>query len=110
MENSLISVIVPVYNVEPYLRKCLDSIISQTYRNIEIIVIDDGSTDGCPQICDEYREKDGRVVVFHTENHGLSAAIMLTASGSCLWTQMTGWSRTSAAFLMRLQKNTERIW
>ena len=74
MENSLISVIVPVYNVEPYLRKCLDSIISQTYRNIEIIVIDDGSTDGCPQICDEYREKDGRVVVFHTENRGLSAA------------------------------------
>lgn len=74
MENSLISVIVPVYNVEPYLRQCLDSIISQTYRNIEIIVIDDGSTDGCPQICDEYRERDGRVVIFHTENRGLSAA------------------------------------
>ena len=74
MENSLISVIVPVYNVEPYLRQCLDSIISQTYRNIEIILIDDGSTDGCPQICDEYRERDGRIVVFHTENRGLSAA------------------------------------
>lgn len=74
MENSLISVIVPVYNVEPYLRQCLDSIINQTYRNIEIIVIDDGSTDGCPQICEEFRERDERVVVFHTENRGLSAA------------------------------------
>ena len=70
----MISIIVPVYNVEQYLRQCLDSIINQTYGNIEIIVIDDGSTDGCPQICDEYRERDGRVAVFHTENRGLSAA------------------------------------
>ena len=69
----MISVIVPVYNVEPYLRKCLDSILAQTYRDLEILVIDDGSTDGSGQICDEYK-KDERVRIFHTENKGLSAA------------------------------------
>lgn len=70
----MISVIVPVYNVEPYLRKCLDSILAQTYRDLEILVIDDGSTDGSGEICDEYVEKDERIKVFHTENRGLSAA------------------------------------
>ena len=70
----MISVIVPVYNVELYLRKCLDSIVNQTYRDIEILVIDDGSIDGCGRICDEYAEKDGRIRVFHTENRGLSCA------------------------------------
>ena len=68
----MISVIVPVYNVEPYLRKCLDSILGQTYRDLEVLVIDDGSTDGSGKICDEYK-KDERVRVFHTENRGLSA-------------------------------------
>ena len=70
----MISVIVPVYNVEPYLRKCLDSIVNQTYRDLEILVIDDGSTDGSGKICDEYAEKDERVKVFHTKNRGLSCA------------------------------------
>ena len=70
----MVSVIVPVYNVEPYLRKCLDSIVGQTYRDLEILVIDDGSTDGSGAICDEYAERDDRVKVFHTENRGLSAA------------------------------------
>lgn len=70
----MISVIVPVYNVEPYLRECLDSIINQTYCDLEILIIDDGSTDGSPQICEEYREKDERIRVFHTENRGQSAA------------------------------------
>lgn len=70
----MISVIVPVYNVEPYLRKCLDSILAQTYRDLEILIIDDGSTDGSGRICDEYGEKDNRIKVFHTENKGLSCA------------------------------------
>ena len=70
----MISIIVPVYNVEPYLRKCLDSIVGQTYRDLEILVIDDGSTDCSGKICDEYAELDGRIKVFHTENRGLSAA------------------------------------
>ena len=70
----MISVIVPVYNVERYLRKCLDSIVVQTYSNMEIFLIDDGSTDISGAICDEYEKKDRRITVFHTENHGLSAA------------------------------------
>lgn len=70
----LISIIVPVYKVEPYLRKCVDSILAQTYTNIEVILVDDGSPDGCPAICDEYRKQDERVVVIHQENGGLSAA------------------------------------
>jgi len=67
-------VIIPVYNVEQYLRQCLDSVIGQTYDNLEILIIDDGSTDGCRKICDEYAERDERIKVFHTENKGLSAA------------------------------------
>ena len=66
--------IVPVHNVELYLRKCLDSIIAQTYPNLEILIIDDGSTDGSGAICDRYIEKDGRIRVFHTKNRGLSCA------------------------------------
>ena len=73
-EAPLISVIVPVYNVELYLRKCLDSIVGQSYRDIEILIIDDGSTDGSGSICDEYAEKDERIRVFHSENRGLSSA------------------------------------
>lgn len=70
----LISVIVPVYNVEQYLSICIDSIINQSYRNIEIIIIDDGSTDRCSLICDEYSKVDDRITVIHQKNQGLSAA------------------------------------
>lgn len=70
----LISIIVPVYNVEPYLRRCLDSIINQTYTNLEIIVVNDGSTDSCPTICDYYAEIDERIRVIHKVNGGLSDA------------------------------------
>ena len=58
MYNPLVSIIVPVYKVEPFLNKCVLSILNQTYRNIEIILVDDGSSDKCPQICDEYEKKD----------------------------------------------------
>lgn len=70
----LISVIVPVYNSEKYLERCVDSILSQTYSNFEIILIDDGSPDNCPRICDAFAEKDKRVKVFHKENGGASSA------------------------------------
>ena len=69
-----ISVVVPVYNVEKYLEKCLNSIINQTYKNIEIIVVDDGSTDSCGQLCDEYAIMDKRIIVIHKKNGGLSDA------------------------------------
>lgn len=69
-----ISVIVPVYNVEPYLRRCVDSILGQTFTDFELILVDDGSPDNCPAICDEYAMKDSRVHVIHQENGGLSAA------------------------------------
>ena len=68
MEESLISIIVPVYNVESYLKKCVDSIINQTYQKIEVILVDDGSSDGCAQICDEYQDIDNRVRVLHKKN------------------------------------------
>lgn len=69
-----ISVIIPVYKAEPYLRECLDSVIDQTYTDLEIILIDDGSPDNCGAICDEYAEKDSRVIVIHKENAGVGAA------------------------------------
>lgn len=73
-DQPLISVVVPIYNVEAYLRRCVDSIIGQTYTNLEILLVDDGSPDSCPAICDEYAEKDPRVRVIHKENGGLSDA------------------------------------
>ena len=69
-----ISVIVPIYRVEAFLPACIDSILKQTFRNIEVILVDDGSDDGCPAICDAAAEKDARVQVIHQENQGLSAA------------------------------------
>lgn len=69
-----VSIIVPIYNVEKYLKTCLDSIVSQTYENLEIILVDDGSPDKCPQICDEYAAKDQRVTVIHQKNGGISKA------------------------------------
>lgn len=70
----LISVIVPIYNVEKYLRRCLDSLLAQTYKNIEVIMVDDGSPDNCGVICDEYVEKYGNFIAVHKENAGLGMA------------------------------------
>lgn len=74
MRTPLISVIIPVYNVEKYLRRCLDSVIAQTYQNLEIICVDDGSIDESGRICDQYAVRDARIKVIHQENQGLSAA------------------------------------
>lgn len=74
MEKPVVSVIVPIYNVEEYLDDCVDSVCKQTYENIEIILVDDGSTDSCPQKCDEWATKDLRIKVLHKKNGGLSEA------------------------------------
>ncbi|HHU48190.1 MAG TPA: glycosyltransferase, partial [Clostridiales bacterium] len=74
MFNPLVSIIIPVYNVEPYLEHCLESIINQTYKNLQIIIVNDGSTDNSPAICDKFAEKDNRIVVIHKKNGGVSSA------------------------------------
>lgn len=74
MDNPKISVIVPVYNVERYLRRCIDSILAQTFTDFELLLIDDGSKDSSGEICDEYAAKDSRIIVFHKENGGVSSA------------------------------------
>ena len=75
-------VIVPIYNVEPYLRKCLNSILAQSYQDYELILVDDGSLDHCPQICDEYAQKDNRIHVIHKKNGGLVSARQAGAAAS----------------------------
>lgn len=74
MTHPTISIVIPIYKVEEYLRECVDSVLNQTYQNFEVILVDDGSPDRCPEICDEYAKKDNRVVVIHKENGGLSDA------------------------------------
>ena len=74
MSQSLISVIVPVYNVKEYLNTCVESILNQTHENLEVILVDDGSTDGSGEICDSYAKTDTRVQVLHTKNGGQAAA------------------------------------
>lgn len=70
----MISIIIPIYNVEGYLSRCIDSVLNQTYKNLEIILVDDGSPDNCGKICDEYAKKDSRIKVIHKENGGVSSA------------------------------------
>lgn len=75
MDNLLkVSVIIPVYKVEKYLDKCVESVVNQSYKNLEIILVDDGSPDNCPQMCDEWAKKDNRIKVIHKENGGVSSA------------------------------------
>ena len=73
-DQPVISVIIPVYNVEKFLRECLDSVLAQSFSDFEVLLVDDGSTDGSGAICDEYVERDPRVRVFHRENRGQAAA------------------------------------
>ena len=70
----MISIIVPIYKVEKYLDKCVNSIINQTYKDLEIILVDDGSPDNCPKMCDAFAEQDSRIKVVHKQNGGLMSA------------------------------------
>lgn len=72
--NQLVSVVLPIYNVEKYLNRCIESVVNQTYSNLEIILVDDGSPDNCPQICDEWASRDRRIKVVHKANAGLGMA------------------------------------
>lgn len=74
MNNPLISIVIPVYKTEKFLNKCVESVVNQTYKNLEIILVDDGSTDNCPKMCDFWAEKDGRIKVIHKENGGAFSA------------------------------------
>ncbi len=74
MNNSLVSIIVPIYKVELFVDECISSLVSQTHSNIEIILVDDGSPDKCPEICDQWAKKDNRIKVIHKENGGVSSA------------------------------------
>ena len=93
--NPLISVIVPIYNVEKYLARCVDSIVNQTYKNLEIILVDDGSPDRCPQMCDDYAEKTAELRLFikKTEDFPMPEMqewLLLQESISALLTAMIG--------------------
>ncbi|MCI6652054.1 MAG: glycosyltransferase [Ruminococcus sp.] len=74
MQKDVITVVLPIYNVEKYLDRCLDRIVNQTYKNLEIILVDDGATDNCPSMCDEWAKKDSRIKVIHKKNAGLGMA------------------------------------
>lgn len=74
MKENMVSIVVPIYNIELYLLRCIDSILAQTFRNLEIILVDDGSPDACPRICEEYARKDARIRVIHKQNGGLVSA------------------------------------
>ena len=110
MDIPKISVIVPVYNVEQYLPRCIDSILNQTFTDFELLLIDDGSTDGSGAICDEYARKDSRIRVFHKENGGVSSARNLglyNAKGKYIaFIDADDWveSRSLPAFVKALEK------
>ena len=74
MRPGVVSVVLPIYGVEKYLDRCITSIVNQTYSNLEIILVDDGSRDNCPQMCDDWAEKDSRIKVVHKANAGLGMA------------------------------------
>ena len=98
MNSEKISVIIPIYQVEKYLEKCIHSIIAQTYRNLEIILVDDGSTDASPAICDRFRSEDSRINVIHQANGGLSRARnvgLAAATGDYIsFVDSDDWART----------------
>ena len=81
--GSVVSIIIPIYKVERYLRACLDSVVGQTYKSLEIILVDDGSPDNCGAICDEYARKDSRIQVIHKKNEGVSVARNVGIEAAC---------------------------
>ena len=101
-----VSIIIPVYNVEEYLKKCIDSLLAQTFKDIKIILVDDGSTDSSSKICDEYNRKDKRVLVIHKrmrayQKREIQALNMRMENMLCLLILMTGWMRLRLAAMLK---------
>jgi len=109
--KDLISVIIPVYNVEKYLSRCVDSIILQTYRNLEIILVDDGSPNRCGKMCDQYAVKDSRIKVIHKINGGLSDTrnVAIDPSYISKSDKCTPWFGYFWSFGLLLRENTNCI-
>ena len=118
MEQELVSIIVPVYKVERFLHKCLNSIKRQTYKNIEVTLVDDGSPDKCPQICDEYANGDARFKVVHKPNGGLASArnagldfIMERPGDYVMFVDSDDWlPRNAVEILVKKQKENDADW
>ena len=111
MNDPFISLIIPIYNVREYIEQCLDSVIAQDYENFEILLVDDGSTDGSEAVCDSYADKDPRIKVFHTENKGLSCArnIALDAAQGEYISFLDGDDWMEPGLFRNILKNTIRI-
>lgn len=113
MDNKLVSIVVPIYNIEKYLHRCVDSILRQTYKNIEIILVDDGSPDYCGTICDTYAQIDQRIKVIHKKNGGLSdarnAGIKIATGEYLLFVDSDDWIADNAieSLLNAFEKYTE---
>lgn len=115
METELISVIVPVYNVERYLRRCVDSVLHQTYRNLEVLLVDDGSTDASGAICDEYAAQEERVTAVHQKNgdslqHATQGSNGQRERISALWTVMIFWTAGCWKRFAVTCRNRMRTW
>ena len=115
MCEGLLSVVIPVYNIRDYVERCVRSVLAQPDVPLEVLIVDDGSTDDSGAVCDALAAEDSRVTVIHKPNGGLSdAAItgcaMHRASISCSWTVMTGWQRTFAPACCRWRCRTGPMW
>ena len=114
--NDLISVIVPIYKVEKYLDECISSIVNQTYRNMQIILVDDGSPDRCGEICDEWAKRDSRIMVIHKSNGGLSdarnAGIDVAIGEFIVFIDSDDWVESTMLEVMHnlLQKSRQILW
>lgn len=111
----LISVVIPIYGVEKYLKRAVDSVLHQTYTNLDIILVDDGSKDGCPAICDAYAAREARVRVIHKENGGLSDARMQELQSpeviiSHFWTVMITMLRVLLKYYIGSFSGQMRMW
>lgn len=110
-----VSIIVPVYNAEKTLERCVDSILNQTYGDFELLLVNDGSQDASGAICDHYAARDSRIRVFHRENAGVSAArnlaLAMPLAATCnFWTAMTGSPRMPPPLWCGRRRNTTAIW